>query len=64
MEGEGSLSLTGLRSFFRPRPMRDDRCAVPLNALLQQIKVNRSFRVGFQNEAPRIPTLCDVMGNI
>ena len=37
---------------------------VPLDALLQQIKVDAAFRVVFQNEAPRIPALRNVMSNV
>jgi hypothetical protein len=37
---------------------------VPLDALLQQIKVDTALRVVFQNEAPRIPALRYVMRNV
>jgi hypothetical protein len=37
---------------------------VSLNTLLQQIKVDPAFRVSFQNEAPRIPSLRNGMGNL
>jgi hypothetical protein len=37
---------------------------VPLDALLQQVKVDTACRVVFQNEAPRIPALRYVMSNV
>jgi len=35
-----------------------------LYAFLKQIKVDPAFRVGLQNEAPRIPALRDVVSNV
>ncbi len=49
---------------IRHQAVADPFHAISLNALLEQIKVDPAFRVSFQNEAPRIPALRDVVSNV
>jgi hypothetical protein len=42
----------------------DQFYAVSLNTLLQQIKVDPALRISFQDKAPRVPTLRDVMSDV
>ena len=49
---------------IRHQAVADQFHAMSLNALLEQIKVDPAFRVSLQNEAPRIPSLRDVVSNV
>jgi hypothetical protein len=49
---------------IRHQAVADQFHAMSLNALLEQVKLDPAFRVSFQNEAPRIHALRDVVSNV